>query len=60
MKEEKLSKYPAPHFEAWKLVSGAKTTGRIKMVDTENLLSVCIIPCDSLISGQLQGNNDCH
>ena len=39
MKEEKLSKYPAPHFEAWKLVSGAKTTGRIKMADTREFVT---------------------
>ena len=33
-KEEKPLKCPAPHFEAWKLVSGAKVTGRIKIAET--------------------------
>ena len=32
-KEGKLARCPAPHFEAWKLDSGAKVTGRIKMAE---------------------------
>ena len=34
LKEEKPSKCPAPQFEAWKLVGGAKGTGRVKMAET--------------------------
>ena len=33
------SKCPAPHFEAWKLVSGAKITGRNKMADTREFVT---------------------
>ena len=29
----KLARSAAPHFEAWKLDSGAKVTGRIKMAE---------------------------
>ena len=32
-KKGKLARRPAPHFEAWKLDSGAKVTGRIKMAE---------------------------
>ena len=39
MKEDKPSKCPAPHFEAWKLVSGGKITGRIKMADTREFVT---------------------
>ena len=42
LKEEKPSKCPAPHVEAWKVVSGAKVTGQFVE-----------FRCDSLVSGQL-------
>ena len=32
-KKGKLPRRPAPHFEAWKLDSGAKVTGKIKMAE---------------------------
>ena len=32
-KEGKLARCPAPHCEAWKLDSGAKVTGEIKMAE---------------------------
>ena len=46
LKEEKPSKYPAPHVEAWEVVSGEKVTGRISYQFVE-------FRCDSLVSGQL-------
>lgn len=38
LKAEKPSKCPAPQFEAWKLVGGAKGTGRVKMAETGELI----------------------